>query len=203
MPKLIISFFNTATKKFNKFWLYLLLSSVLLLLAVLILTSSRYKASPEQVEPSPVVGVTNSSTDTTFNIKIPKIDVEAPILVGIDPTNKEAYDSSLNNGVALMQGSSLPGMKGNIFIYGHSSSTVSSPYEKIFASLNDLGSKDEINIYYKGRDLIYAVVEKKIIDKDDFSVLQPTTEETLTLMTCWPIGTSKQRLVVVSLRKKE
>lgn len=155
------------------------------------------------INPTSTVNISNTLEDTRFNLKIPKIDVETPILVGVDPTNKESYESSLTQGVALMQGSSLPGMNGNIFIYGHSSANVKSPYEKIFSTLNNLIIGDQIIVYYKHNNFTYTVNEKKVINKDDLSVLQPTSDEILTLMTCWPIDTSERRLVIISLREKE
>jgi len=149
-----------------------------------------------------IIETIGNTADTVFNLTIPKIAIGAPVLIGVDPSDKKKYDESLTQGVALMQGSSLPGLNGNIIIYGHSSATLSSPYEKIFAGLNDLDSGDEVKIDYKGNDYTYSVSNKKIVDKDNLSVLDQTKEETLTLITCWPIGTSKQRLIITSLRKK-
>ena len=48
----------------------------------------------------------------------------------------------------------------------------------------------------------YVVRRKKIIEPEDFSVLQPTGDkETVTLMTCWPLGIGTKRLIVVAERK--
>ena len=85
----------------------------------------------------------------------------------------------------------------NIFIYGHSSSAIDSgPYSKIFVPLDKLQKNDEILVSYNNQEYNYQVVEKKIIDKNDVSVLKPTEKETLTLMTCWPIGTDQKRLII-------
>jgi sortase A len=136
-----------------------------------------------------------------FYLKIPKINVTAPILQNVDPANKSDYDEKLADGVALMPKMALPGEKGNIFIYGHSSAVEHSSYEEIFAHLNDLNTNDEIDIKYNNRDFSYKVVSKKIVDKNDLSVLDPTPDETLNLMTCWPIGTNNQRLIISAKRK--
>ena len=139
-----------------------------------------------------------------FYLSVDKLAIKAPIIQGIDPANKAKYDEALKDGVAHMIGTALPGAgKGNIFIYGHSSSTVGSKYSKIFASLNDLSAGDEVAIHYNKADYKYSVSSKKIVAKTDLSVLDQTKEETLTLMTCWPIGTDNKRLVVIAKRIKQ
>jgi sortase A len=132
-----------------------------------------------------------------FVIKIPKIAVEAPVLLDVDPNDKNQYNQKLKNGVALMTGSALPGSgKGKIFIYGHSSAAETSKYQKIFSELNDLVAGDDILVRYNGVDYNYIVKTKKVVEENDLSVLDQTENETLSLMTCWPIGTDKERLIV-------
>ena len=48
-----------------------------------------------------------------------------------------------------------------------------------------------------GNEYKYKTVEKKIIEPTDFSVTQPTEGAYLTLITCAPLFSTKQRLVVV------
>jgi sortase A len=137
-----------------------------------------------------------------FSISINKIGIVAPVIRGVDPTNKQKYDQALENGVAHMIGTALPGDgKGNIFIYGHSSAIQKSQYDKIFARLNDLQKKDSILLSYNGTVYYYIVTDKKIVEKTDLSVLAPTDKETLTLMTCWPIGADDKRLIVNAIKK--
>jgi len=142
------------------------------------------------------------SVESDFSLLIPSIDVEAPIIQGVDPTNADIYNKALEGGVAHMNGTALPGDgKGNIFIYGHSSASIASKYDKIFAKLNDLNNSDTIVVSYKGSNYTYEVTDKKIVEKTDMSVLDQTPSEQLTLMTCWPIGTDAQRLVVIAQKK--
>jgi sortase A len=150
--------------------------------------------------------ITDDISDTTaaevdqngLYLSIDKLNLSAPIITGVDPSDEKRYNEALKTGVLLMPGMSLPGEGGHIFIYGHSSSNVQSDYDKIFANLNDLNSDDQIKIHYQGEEYIYKVAEKKIIAPTDTSVLAKTTSETLTLMTCWPVGTDDQRLVVIA-----
>lgn len=145
------------------------------------------------VEISPVI--------KEFGLRIDKISLLLPVIKNVDGANKTLYNKALQGGVAHYKEAASPGEKGNIFIFGHSSSaTDSGPYAKAFGKLNDLEKNDAITVYYENKEFSYKVSEKKIIEKDDLGVLNPTKNETLTLMTCWPIGTSEQRLIIRAQR---
>ncbi|MCX6806583.1 MAG: sortase [Candidatus Berkelbacteria bacterium] len=132
-----------------------------------------------------------------FGIKIEKINVLAPIIKNVDGNNKTIYNKALQKGLAHYKGTSLPTEGGNIFIFGHSSSTLGTgPYATIFAKLNELKKNDVIIIYYQDKEYQYTVFKKVILEANDTSVLDPTKREQLTLMTCWPIGTNQKRLII-------
>ena len=132
-----------------------------------------------------------------FGLKIDKLNILVPIIKDVDGANKTAYNEALKGGVAHFEGTALPGEKGNIFIFGHSSAEIKvGDYTKIFATLDDLTEGDEIIVYYKNDEHKYKVSEKKIVAATDLSVLNKTKTETLTLMTCWPVGTKDKRLIV-------
>lgn len=134
-----------------------------------------------------------------FGIKIEKIGVLAPVIANVDGANKNIYNEQLKKGVAHLKGSQFPGEGNNIFIFGHSSSNIGfGPYSKVFAKLNNLQKGDKIIIFYKNKEYTYLVFEKNVVEKTDLSVIQPTKKEQLTLMTCWPIGTSDKRLIIKS-----
>lgn len=138
-----------------------------------------------------------------FGIKIDKIGVLAPIVEGVSGRDKNIYNLALKRGVAHLKGSALPGKGSNIFIFGHSSSNIGfGPYSKVFAKLNELERGDKIIIFYKNKEYIYLVFEKKVVEKNDLSVVKPTPKEQLTLMTCWPIGTADKRLIIKSFLVK-
>lgn len=131
-----------------------------------------------------------------FGLKIDKLNILVPIIKDVDGSNKTAYEKALKGGVAHFKGTSLPGEKGNIFIFGHSSAETRGNYSKIFVSLNDLGKDDEIVVFYQGNEHKYTVSEKKIVEATEISVLAKGKKEILTLMTCWPIGTKEKRLII-------
>jgi len=128
-------------------------------------------------------------------ISIPKISVKAPIIW--DTPEEEILDK-LTSGVAHYKGTSHPGAGGNIFLVGHSSNYfwVSSDYNTIFSLLDKLERGDRVEITYNNKKYFYDVEDKKVVNPEEVGVLQNTPKETLTLMTCWPVGTSLDRLIV-------
>lgn len=139
--------------------------------------------------------VPNIDENTIF---IPKIDVKAPISWQIANTENE-IQKSLQNGVVHIAGTSLPGQKGNVFITGHSSNYFWSKgkYKEIFALLNQLVIGDLIYLNYNKTVFVYKAKEIKIIKPTDLSVLENRDGSNLTLMTCSPVGTSINRLIVI------
>lgn len=136
-----------------------------------------------------------SKTNYLPEIKIAKIGVNAPLVF---PENQSEVIPSLGSGVALLPGSAEPGQKGNTVLIGHSSDFPWSTgrYKTVFALLDALKSGDEILIPYQRQILRYQVTESKVVQPTDLSVVEPTPEPTLTLITCYPVGTTKNRLIV-------
>jgi len=126
---------------------------------------------------------------------IGKISVDVPISWNV-PENEIL--SKLTSGVVHYENTSLPGNGGNIFIVGHSSnySWIHSDYNSVFALLDKLIRGDQVEIYANGRRYVYSVSDKRVIEAKNVEVLDETKLETLTLMTCWPVGTSLNRLII-------
>ena len=56
---------------------------------------------------------------------------------------------------------------------------------------------DIVLVIWQQEDYYYRIKQIKIVDDNDFSILKPTDQPTLTLFTCDPIYSQKNRLVVV------
>lgn len=142
-----------------------------------------------------------SPVDENFGIIIPKIRANSKIIANVDPYNEKEYQVALTKGVAHAKGTAFPGQTGNVFIFSHSSENFYEAlrYNSIFYLLNKMEKGDEIGIYYKKNKIPYKVVEKKIVDANDVSYLKKNSKKhTLTLMTCWPPGTTLKRLLVIA-----
>ncbi len=134
------------------------------------------------------------------HIYIPMINVSAPIVTDVKSYDSAAVQLGLRRG-PLQYGSSVdPGHKGNLVIVGHSSGQLWAPggYKFVFTLLDKMALNDRILVDYKGNRYIYRVSETKVVPPTDLSVVQPTTEPQLTLITCTPVGTSKNRRVIIA-----
>lgn len=148
--------------------------------------------------------------DTDFGILIPKIGANSKIVPNVDPFNSGIYQAALTKGVAQAKGSASPNEIGNMFLFSHSSANIleASKYNSVFYLLSKLEKNDEIYIYYKNVKYKYKITDKKIVDAKDVSYLnrQSSTinrqSSSLTLMTCWPPGTTYKRLLVIATLSK-
>lgn len=183
---------------------YQLVTLVMLLIFVA-LGAYMYFTRPDNTEVKSEVAAESSqepvvnAVEGNFALSIDKLNINVPVIENVDGTNRAAYDKSLTNGVAHYKGTSLPGGGSNIFIFGHSSALdENNVYGKIFASLNDLVDGDNIVVRYNDQIFDYTVNDKKVVMPEDLWVLDQTSTEQLTLMTCWPIGSNEKRLVVIA-----
>ena len=144
-----------------------------------------------------VASTSISAIEGNYILKIDKINVNAPIVLNVDGKNKSYYLKSLEQGIAHMKDTALPGEEGNVFIFGHSS-YYTGDYREVFARLNEIETGDEITIKSSANEYKYKIYNKEIISADQMDVLkQPKGKSIITLMTCWPLGTTEKRLIVV------
>jgi len=136
--------------------------------------------------------------DAGFGIVIPKIGVNSKIVPNVDPNIPKEFTKALKIGVAHAAGSSLPDEQGTVFIFGHSTNYAwnVSRYNAVFYQIKDLEIGDEINLFYNGRRYFYKVTEKRIVGANDTSFLENQQGKLLILQTCWPPGTTKERLLI-------
>ncbi len=132
-------------------------------------------------------------------LRIDAINLVAPITWRI-ANQSDSVSAGLQNGLIQIDGTALPGEIGNVFITGHSSNYAwaKGDYNSVFSLLDKLVSGDSVALRYQDKNFVYVVKEKKVVASDEISVMNPTKQPVLTLMTCWPIGTSLKRLVVIA-----
>ena len=122
--------------------------------------------------------------DPLARIEIPKIGVDKIVVAGVAL-------SDLRKGPGLYPFSALPGQIGNAAIAGHRTT-----YGAPFFRVDELTAGDEIIVTTVDGKFRYLVTEIKIVKPTDFSVLDQTTDATLTLTSCNPRYSSRQRIVV-------
>jgi len=135
-------------------------------------------------------------------LSIPKLNLQAPLIWSKDPSD---FDSDLEHGVIHYPGTALPGNTGTMYVSGHSSDYIwkHDRYATIFTKINFLNPGDDIFVTVYGKDgkiynYRYRVTGQKVYAPDDQTQFIDNTSAKLNLSTCWPIGTSKDRLVVTA-----
>jgi sortase A len=99
----------------------------------------------------------------------------------------------LRNGAGHMPGTAMPGQPGNAVISGHRTT-----YGQPFHELNELDPGDQIEIDTALGTSIYEVREIHIVAPTDLWVTEPRDGAWLTLTTCHPKYSARQRYVVVA-----
>lgn len=125
-------------------------------------------------------------TQTLTKLAIPRIKLEDVVVEGVT-------EHSLLLGPAHLTGSAQPGLPGNAVIAGHRDS--------FFRRIHSLRYGDDIFVMRGSQRFHYVVRGRKIVEPTDVSVLRPTSDTELTLITCYPthaIGPAPQRLIVVA-----
>jgi sortase A len=101
-------------------------------------------------------------------------------------------DVNLNKGPGHINGTALPGAAGNCVIAGHRST-----YTRPFALMGSLQDGDEIILVQpSGVRRAYKVRQIWVVNPNDVSVLDPTPEPSVTLITCHPVGSDASRLII-------
>ncbi|MBI4129746.1 sortase [Candidatus Roizmanbacteria bacterium] len=142
--------------------------------------------------------------DSNFSVVIPKLALNSRVIPQVDSADKTVYTEALTQGAAHARGTALPGEHGRIFVFAHSTDYVwnITRFNAVFYLLKELVPGDEVYAVYNGVVFPYQVVDRVIVEPTDLSYMEPKTgEEELILQTCWPPGTTSQRLLVIAKPK--
>lgn len=154
-------------------------------------SSNNDGASTVTTSPTNVPDIANNS------IWVERINIHAPILFDIS-NDPEATAKALESGVIHLSGTAHPGEVGNVFVTGHSSNYIWAPgkFKSIFSLLPKVVIGDQIYINFNNKAFRYKVRNIKTVNPNDISVLEQGNESILTLVTCVPVGTSNNRLII-------
>jgi LPXTG-site transpeptidase (sortase) family protein len=140
---------------------------------------------------------------------IPDIKLDAPILVAgtkkyrIRNATYEQWIVPNQFAAGWSPESGYPGQSDNVVLFGHHNVNGA-----VFANLYKLQTGSTVTVYAGGRAFNYIVSEvHKVKEKgvafdqmiENAKWIQPTGDERLTLVTCWPPYQSTYRLIVVAL----
>jgi sortase A len=151
-------------------------------------TRPRYEEAPAHLRPL-VHSYSSLPTPTLapqhgVRIQIPAINIDAPIVQG------DGWEQ-LKKGVAQHIGTANPGERGNMVLSGHND-----VYGEVFRYLDRLKAGDEITIYSFSRTYTYLVEDWILVEPSQVEVMAQTSDETLTLISCYPYLIDTQRIIV-------
>ncbi len=145
---------------------------------------SRLERAWQAQQMSPPLDHPGIPADTLTRLTIPKIDLDSVVVEGTTP-----HDLLLGPG--HLEHTATPGGPGNSVISAHR--------DTFFRHIYELKKGDSVLVQRGGKTYEYEVTGKKIIEPDDLSVIRPTQDPQLTLLTCYPIyyiGPAPKRLAV-------
>lgn len=159
----------------------------------------RFTPAVSAAASSPVLSEKAEKAPTMASeLTIPTIDVNAPIVFDETSFTEWKIQIALRRGVVHYGTTALPGQVGNVVIIGHSSGQIWAPgdYKFIFTLLDKVKVGEVVYIDYNGVRYTYQITGSEVVQPSNFAVIQPTNTPQLTLITCTPVGTSKNRLVI-------
>jgi len=121
-------------------------------------------------------------------LSIPRLDWSAIVDEGDD-------DATLERAVGHVPTTATPDDGGNVVLAGHR--------DTFFRALKDLHVNDEIDFRTAAGRYHYQVASLRVVSPDFLEVLRPSTQDQLTLITCYPfdyIGSAPRRFIVEAHR---
>jgi sortase A len=137
--------------------------------------------------------------NTDFAIVVPKIGINAPVTAGVNPANPKEYNQVLNTAVAQSSTSFTPDKSGTVYLFSHSTNYdwFVKDLNAVFYLVKNLENGDYIVLFYKGVRYTYRTTEKRIVQPGEISYLVPQSgKKNLILQTCWPPGSTSERLLI-------
>ena len=150
-------------------------------------------------ETESIVLVEEDLKDLSFYIEIPSLDLYQKVNPQINANDEDEYQEALKDGVAHALGSAFPGEGKLVYIFGHSTNGVWNveDYNAVFYQIKDLEEGEKITLYWGDERFDYQVIGNDVIPREDTDFVNDQQEEDLLILqTCWPPGTSWQRLFI-------
>ncbi len=141
--------------------------------------AAKSEVAPTRVRAGGLVGM----------LDLPRLQLTTPVVEGDD-------DRTLQRAVGHLPDTPLPWENGNSALAGHR--------DGLFRPLKDVKVGDQIRFRTTRDEFRYRVTGTSIVAPDDVSVLEPRSQSTLTLITCYPfyyVGAAPKRFVVHAERE--
>ena len=181
--------------KKNKLIIVLIILAILMLAITLIFRYDKNK-NDMKTNSNTEVSQNDNNNEETKNYEMKDLGIIECEKIGLNAPIKETVELDvLATAVGHFEDTAI--YNGNVCLAGHNSGTNKNGEDVgFFKRLNELQTGDEIIYHHAFGEYIYKVSEIKEIEETDFSVLEPSTTDKLTLITCVK-GKKKLRLCVI------
>ena len=124
-------------------------------------------------------------------LHVPDVGIEVPVFVGTE-------EWAITRGAGWIEWTAPPGEPGNAGIASHR--------DGFFRPLKDVAIGDSLILETPRGSISYRIESLQIVEPSDVSVLDPTEESTITLVTCYPfyfVGDAPHRFIVTASAESE
>ena len=129
------------------------------------------------------------TTDKTY-LKIDRLLIDGKVNDGVSERE------SLLNGFWRYPNYKKPSEDGTMVVFGHRRAELP-PSKQTFYNLDKVKNGDQIEVGYEGKKYYYRVIDIKVIEPNDWDSLKNEDFKSIKLITCTPLGSDKNRIVVV------
>ncbi len=130
------------------------------------------------------IPIPTPAPEHAIQIQVPAIGVDAPVVQG------DGWEQ-LKKGVGQHIGTANPGTDGNLVLSAHNDI-----FGEIFRDLDQLKAGDVVVIYTNQRSYTYVITGWQVVEPTQVEVMAPTSNPTVTLISCYPYRVDTQRIVV-------
>lgn len=151
-------------------------------------TPASVATTPDHAQAAPAVPSVLPVGAPVGRIEVPRLHLSAAVANGDD-------DGTLRVAIGHLPDTPLPWEEGNSALAGHR--------DTFFRELRHIRINDVMQMATPYGDFTYHVTRTLVVTPDDLSVLAPTNEPTLTLVTCYPfsyVGHAPKRFIVEAVR---
>lgn len=137
--------------------------------------------------------------NSEFSLIVPKVGINAAVIPAVNPTKPGEYMEALEKGVAHSSLSYFPDEDGTVYLFSHSTNYdwFVNDLNAVFYLLKNLETGDPIVVIYNSRRYTYRLTDKQVVPSTSVSYLVPQVgRKRLILQTCWPPGSTEERLLI-------
>ncbi|HEX7975231.1 MAG TPA: class D sortase [Anaerolineales bacterium] len=132
------------------------------------------------------VALPTPGPEQAVRLQIPAIGVNQQVVQG------DSWEQ-LKKGIGQHAGTANPGEKGNVVLSGHND-----VFGEFFRYLDQLKPGDVVTLYTNQRSYTYVVVDTQIVEPSQVSVMDSTSQPTVSLISCYPYLIDNKRIVVTA-----